>query len=97
MNSLNAEQENTLNQLLTSMDGLDTSNNGVIVMAATNRMELLDPALLRAGRFDRIVQCPLPNRTGRLAILKVHAKKLQLSEDVDLDRYISSVMGAYNI
>lgn len=76
MGSLNSEQENTLNQLLTSMDGLDTSNNGVIVMAATNRYELLDPALLRAGRFDRIIQCPLPDRAGRLGIFKVSAKLL---------------------
>jgi ATP-dependent Zn protease len=62
MASMNSEQENSLNQLLTCMDGLDTSNNGVIVMAATNRAELLDPALLRAGRFDRIIPCPLPDR-----------------------------------
>ena len=59
MGSMNSEQENTLNQILTSMDGLDTSNNGVVVMSATNRFELLDPALLRAGRFDRIVQVRL--------------------------------------
>jgi cell division protease FtsH len=86
MGSMNSEQESTLNQLLTAMDGLDTSNNGVIVMAATNRAELLDPALLRAGRFDRIVQCPLPDRLGRLSILEVHARRLLLSADVDLDR-----------
>ncbi len=60
--NMNSEQESTLNQLLTCMDGLDTSNNGVIVMAATNRAELLDPALLRPGRFDRIVQCPPPDK-----------------------------------
>lgn len=84
--SLNSEQENTLNQLLTSMDGLDTSNNGVVVMAATNRFELLDPALMRAGRFDRVVQCPLPDKEGRRAILAVHAKRLQLDRDVDLER-----------
>jgi len=87
MGSLNSEQENTLNQLLTSMDGLDTSNNGVVVMAATNRFELLDPALLRAGRFDRIVQCPLPDKEGRKAILSVHTKRLNLdAATVDLDR-----------
>ena len=86
MGSLNSEQENTLNQLLTSMDGLDTSNNGVIVMAATNRYELLDQALLRAGRFDRIIQCPLPDKSGREAILKVHCRRLQISSDVDLKR-----------
>jgi len=87
MGSLNSEQENTLNQLLTSMDGLDTSNNGVVVMAATNRFELLDPALLRAGRFDRIVQCPLPDKEGRKAILSVHTKRLNLdAATIDLDR-----------
>lgn len=62
MNSWNSEQETTLNQLLTCMDGLETSNNGVIVMAATNRMEFLDSALLRAGRFDRVINCPLPDK-----------------------------------
>ena len=87
MGSMNSEQENTLNQILTCMDGLDTSNNGVIVMGATNRFELLDPALLRSGRFDRIVQCPLPDRDGRNAILLVHTKKLKLAADVDLDRW----------
>jgi cell division protease FtsH len=86
MGSMNSEQESTLNQILTAMDGLDTSNNGVIVMAATNRYELLDPALLRAGRFDRIINCPLPDRAGRYAILSVHTKKLRTSADVDLDR-----------
>lgn len=84
--SMNSEQESTLNQLLTAMDGLDTSNNGVIVMAATNRYELLDPALLRAGRFDRIIECPLPDRIGRLAILNVHTRRLKLDPDIDLDR-----------
>ena len=82
----NPEQESTLNQILTCMDGLDTSNNGVIVMSATNRYELLDPALLRAGRFDRIVQCPLPDKKGREAILSVHAAKLTLAKDVDLEK-----------
>lgn len=86
MGSMNSEQENTLNQLLTCMDGLDTSNNGVIVMGATNRVELLDGALLRAGRFDRIVQCPLPDKNGRFDILKVHTKRMLLSPDVDLER-----------
>lgn len=86
MGSLNSEQENTLNQLLTSMDGLDTSNNGVIVMAATNRYELLDPALLRAGRFDRIIECPLPDKVGREAILKVHTRKLRMATDIDLEK-----------
>lgn len=86
MGSMNSEQENTLNQILTCMDGLDTSNNGVIVMGATNRFELLDPALLRSGRFDRIVQCPLPDIKGRTAILKVHTRKLKLDADVDLEK-----------
>ena len=84
--SMNSEQENTLNAILTCMDGLDTSNNGVIVMAATNRLELLDPALLRAGRFDRIVQCPLPDKDGREAILRIATKKYVLSADVDLEK-----------
>lgn len=84
--SMNSEQENTLNQLLTCMDGLETSNNGVIVMAATNRQELLDPALLRAGRFDRIVQCPLPDKAGRQAILAVHTRRLKLDPDVSLEK-----------
>jgi cell division protease FtsH len=92
--SMNSEQENTLNQLLTCMDGLDTSNNGVIVMAATNRQELLDPALLRAGRFDRIVQCPLPDKVGRQAILEVHTRKLRLNEDVNLERVARLCPGA---
>jgi ATP-dependent Zn protease len=151
MGSMNSEQENTLNQILTCMDGLDTSNNGVIVMGATNRFELLDPALLRSGRFDRfnflyivqkkvlfyhifynffiviilpviiidivlwlclfrwsiilsvilmnsykhhhrIVQCPLPDISGRSAILKVHTKKLTLAYDVDLER-VSKLTG----
>ena len=83
---MNSEQESTLNQLLTAMDGLDTSNNGVIVMAATNRFELLDPALLRAGRFDRIIECPLPDRLGRISILNVHTRRLKLDPDIDLDR-----------
>lgn len=93
MGSMNTEQENTLNQLLTSMDGLDTSNNGVIVMAATNRYELLDPALLRAGRFDRIVQCPLPDRNARYAILQVHTKKFKLAPNVDLEKIAKFIPG----
>lgn len=84
--SMNSEQENTLNAILTCMDGLDTSNNGVVVMAATNRLELLDPALLRAGRFDRIVQCPLPDKDGREGILRVSCKKYSVEPDVDFDK-----------
>jgi AAA+ superfamily predicted ATPase len=93
MGSMNSEQENTLNQLLTCMDGLDTSNNGVIVMGATNRVELLDPALLRAGRFDRIVQCPLPDKIGRLEILRVHTRKLKMGANVDLERIAKGSAG----
>ena len=89
----NPEQESTLNQLLTCMDGLDTTNNGVIVMAATNRVDVLDPALLRAGRFDRIVQCPLPDKNGREQILKVHTAKLNVDPNIDYDRIATKTAG----
>jgi cell division protease FtsH len=82
--STNDEREQTLNQLLAEMDGFDRST-GVVVLAATNRPEVLDPALLRPGRFDRHVEIPLPNQKERAAILAVHAKGKQLSPDVDLD------------
>ena len=78
----NDEREQTLNQLLTEMDGFD-SNNGVIILAATNRPESLDPALTRPGRFDRRVPVELPDLAGREAILKVHAKKIKAAADVD--------------
>lgn len=78
------EREQTLNQLLVEMDGFE-SNEGVILIAATNRPDVLDPALLRPGRFDRRVVVPRPDLTGRLGILKVHTKKVPLSEDVDLN------------
>jgi cell division protease FtsH len=77
------EREQTLNQLLVEMDGFE-SNEGVILIAATNRPDVLDPALLRPGRFDRRVVVPRPDVAGREAILKVHTKKIPLSEDVDL-------------
>ncbi len=77
------EREQTLNQLLVEMDGFDP-HVGVILMAATNRPEILDPALLRAGRFDRQVLVDRPDRTGRLAILQVHAKSVPLEPDADL-------------
>ena len=77
------EREQTLNQLLVEMDGFE-NNTGVILMAATNRPDVLDPALLRAGRFDRRVVVPAPDAKGRLAILKVHTRKVPLSPDVDL-------------
>ena len=78
------EKEQTLNQLLAELDGFDPSS-GVILLAATNRPEILDPALLRAGRFDRQVLVDRPDRKGRLQILKVHARKVQLAPDIDLD------------
>jgi cell division protease FtsH len=77
------ERENTLNQLLVEMDGFDTAK-GVIILAATNRPEVLDPALLRAGRFDRQVLVDRPDRRGREAILRVHAKGVKLAPEVDL-------------
>jgi cell division protease FtsH len=80
----NDEREQTLNQLLAEMDGFDRST-GVVVLAATNRPEILDPALLRPGRFDRHVEIPLPNQKERAAILAVHAKGKSLAGDVDLD------------
>jgi cell division protease FtsH len=78
------EKEQTLNQLLAELDGFDPSI-GVILLAATNRPEILDPALLRAGRFDRQVLVDRPDRGGRVAILKVHVRKIRLGKDVDLD------------
>ena len=80
----NDEAEQTLNQLLACMDGLESSNNGVVVVGATNRPSLLDPALIRPGRFDRIVQLELPDAQGRADILAVHSRPLQLAPDVDL-------------
>ena len=86
------EREQTLNQLLTEMDGFSPSS-GVIVMAATNRPDVLDPALLRPGRFDRQVVVDLPPLDGRIAILKVHAKKIKLAESVDLARVARGAAG----
>jgi cell division protease FtsH len=79
------EKEQTLNQLLVDMDGFD-SNSGIVLLAATNRPEILDPALLRAGRFDRQVLIDRPDKNGRLHILRVHSKNIQLSPDLDLMR-----------
>ena len=90
--STNDEREQTLNQLLAEMDGFDRST-GVVVLAATNRPEILDPALLRPGRFDRHVEIPLPNQTERAAILAVHSKGKSLSSDVDLDIVARSTPG----
>ena len=86
------EREQTLNQILTEMDGFSGSE-GVIVIAATNRMEILDPALLRPGRFDRRVAVNPPDQSGRLAILKVHTRHMPLGADVDLDGLASSTPG----
>jgi cell division protease FtsH len=80
----NDEREQTLNQLLSEMDGFEAGSN-VVVMAATNRAEILDPALLRPGRFDRQVEIPLPNQQERTAILAIHGRGKQLAPDVDLD------------
>ncbi len=91
--STNDEREQTLNQLLTEMDGFE-GNNGVIILAATNRPESLDPALLRPGRFDRRVPVELPDLKGREAILKVHAKKIKLAEDVDFAAIARMASGA---
>ena len=89
----NDEREQTLNQLLTEMDGFDSSN-GVIILAATNRPESLDPALTRPGRFDRRVPVELPDLLGREAILKVHAKKVKIAEDVDFNKVARMASGA---
>ncbi len=86
------EREQTLNQLLTEMDGFDTSA-GVIIMAATNRPEILDPALLRAGRFDRRVVVDRPTLDDRVEVLKVHAKKVVLGKDVDLQQVAAMTAG----
>lgn len=89
----NDEREQTLNQLLTEMDGFDGSN-GVIILAATNRPESLDPALTRPGRFDRRVPVDLPDLKGREAILKVHAKKIKVADDVDFLQVARMASGA---
>ena len=89
----NDEREQTLNQLLTEMDGFE-GNNGVIILAATNRPESLDLALTRPGRFDRRVPVELPDLAGREAILKVHAKKIKASDDVDLHTIARMASGA---
>ncbi len=89
----NDEREQTLNQLLTEMDGFE-GNNGVIILAATNRPESLDPALTRPGRFDRRVPVELPDLAGREAILKVHARKIKPAEDVDFHTIARMASGA---
>ncbi|MCC8140008.1 MAG: ATP-dependent zinc metalloprotease FtsH [Lachnospiraceae bacterium] len=89
----NDEREQTLNQLLTEMDGFDGSK-GVVILAATNRPETLDPALLRPGRFDRRIPVELPDLKGREEILKVHAKKVKLGDDVDFHAIARAAAGA---
>lgn len=86
------EKEQTLNQLLTELDGFDPQT-GVVLLAATNRPEILDPALLRAGRFDRQVLVDRPDKAGRIAILKVHLKKVQLADDVDPEKVAALTPG----
>jgi cell division protease FtsH len=88
----NDEREQTLNQLLAEMDGFDT-NTGVILLAATNRPEVLDPALMRPGRFDRQIVVDRPDKIGREAILKVHAKNVKLSADVELEKLAARTPG----
>jgi cell division protease FtsH len=88
----NDEREQTLNQLLTEMDGF-APNQSVVIMAATNRPEVLDPALLRPGRFDRQIQVPLPTEKGRRQILGIHTRNVPLAEDVNLDRIAQITSG----
>ena len=89
----NDEREQTLNQLLAEMDGFDTSK-GLLILAATNRPEVLDPALLRPGRFDRRIIVDRPDLKGRVEILKVHAKNVMLDETVDLEAIALATSGA---
>jgi cell division protease FtsH len=86
------EKEQTLNQLLSEMDGFDPSS-GLVLLAATNRPEILDPALLRAGRFDRQVLVDRPDRKGRVQILKVHIKKVRLAPEVDIEKIAALTVG----
>ena len=91
--STNDEREQTLNQLLTEMDGFDGSK-GVIILAATNRPDVLDPALLRPGRFDRRIPVELPDLQGRIDILKVHAKKIRVADNVNFETIAKTAAGA---
>lgn len=90
------EREQTLNQLLTELDGFDPSV-GIVLLAATNRPEILDPALLRAGRFDRQVLVDRPDKTGRVQILNVHMKKVTLAPDVDAEKVAALTPGSYGM
>ena len=89
----NDEREQTLNQLLTEMDGFD-GTKGVVILAATNRPESLDPALLRPGRFDRRIPVQLPDLQGRIAILKAHAKDVHMSGNIDFNSIARATSGA---
>jgi cell division protease FtsH len=89
----NDEREQTLNQILTEMDGFEPGTN-VIVLGATNRPEILDPALLRPGRFDRRIAVNPPDRKGRVKILQIHTRKIPLADDVDLERIAASIPGS---
>ncbi len=91
--STNDEREQTLNQLLSEMDGFE-GNTGVVILAATNRPDSLDPALLRPGRFDRRIPVELPDLKGRIDILRVHAKKIRISENVDFETIAKTASGA---
>src|SRR5690606_41659714 len=86
------EREQTLNQLLTELDGFDPSV-GIVLLAATNRPEILDPALLRAGRFDRQVLVDRPDKIGRVQILNVHLKKIRLAPDVEVEQIAALAPG----
>src|SRR6202035_5496988 len=86
------EKEQTLNQLLSELDGFD-SRTGMVLLAATNRPEILDPALLRAGRFDRQVLVDRPEKKGRIQILQIYLKKLKLAADVDLEEIAALTQG----
>src|SRR5205085_533592 len=88
----NDEREQTLNQLLVEMDGFDERET-VIVMAATNRPDVLDPALLRPGRFDRQVTVGLPDRAGREGILKIHTRDIPMAQDVEIIRLAQATVG----
>ena len=89
----NDEREQTHNQLLAEMDGFDT-NKGLLILAATNRTEILDPALLRPGRFDRRIIVDKPDLKGRVDVLKVHAKDVRMDETVDLEAIALATSGA---
>lgn len=86
------EKEQTLNQLLAELDGFD-SRSGLVLLGATNRPEILDPALLRAGRFDRQILVDRPDKTGRIQILRVHLKKIKLGDDINIDQIAALTPG----